>query len=75
MTTTAESDNSVSSAEGEQRATSMAEIIEKGVKQSCMECLGETKPCRYCGITLNWLNGKPIELTPGKLHRCRGKAY
>lgn len=28
----------------------------KNVAQGCYQCEGQTKPCRYCGVLMNWLN-------------------
>jgi hypothetical protein len=42
----------------------------KDVAQGCYQCDGQTKPRRYCGVSLNWLYGKPREYQSGEFHRC-----
>jgi len=47
----------------------------RGELQNCELCLGDygkssTRPCKYCGVLLNWLNGKPIEYASGTIHHC-----
>ena len=46
--------------------------VESG-KNNCYKCLGETKPCKYCGTLLNWIEGKPTEYADGSYHRCPGR--
>jgi hypothetical protein len=69
VTNSTDSELSISSAEQEKRVTKMTEIISDNVKQGCMECLGETTRCRYCGTMLNRLYGIPREYGTGELHR------